>query len=269
MLYRGLMNFRWTMRRLHRWGISRRKLRGGFLHTRLGDRVLERELWFPSRESLAKAWLIGMPVTVIPFLPLQTVIACGFGFYFRANLPVCFILQYLSNPATAIFQLSACYFVGRLLFGESPTVIVHHVEHIVNAFAAAKSWEDYISDISGKEFVALYLGGIVLGFALGLMGYGLTHLIWRENPRRKPKPPHIALMHTHDERVHEHTHHPLHEQEQEAGLTPNQETSQNQGAGTKPGPGQEPTQEEGEALKAREASPAPEARAPQSPPPQA
>lgn len=177
------MNFRWTMRRLHRWGISRRKLRGSFLHNKLGDRILERELWVPSRESLARAWLIGMPVTTIPFLPLQSVIACAIGFYFRANLPICFALQYLSNPATALFQLSACYFTGRLLFGDSPSVVIEHVETAVNKILAADSLRNALGAMSWTDFVALYAGGLVLGLALGLAGYALTHLAWRNTPR--------------------------------------------------------------------------------------
>jgi hypothetical protein len=159
------------MRRLNRWGVSRHKLRGGFLHSKLGDRMLERELWFPTRESLARAWLVGMPVTVIPFLPLQSVIACGIGFLVRANLPVCLAMQYLSNPATAFIQIPACYFMGRLLLGESISVTLHQIEtHPVEV-------------LSSKSLLALYLGAIVIGPILGILGYSLTHLIWREKPK--------------------------------------------------------------------------------------
>lgn len=165
------MNFHWMMRRLHRWGLSRQKLRGGFLHSKLGDKIFERELWIPSRESLARAWLIGMPVTTIPLLPLQSVIACGIGFIFRANLPICFVLQYLSNPATAIVQIPACYFVGRLLLGEPISVTIHHIE------------TNPAGLFSGQSIAAIYLGAVVLGPVLGVLGYGLTHLIWREKPR--------------------------------------------------------------------------------------
>lgn len=174
------------MRRLHRWGLSRQKLRGSFLHSKLGDRILDRELWFPSRESLARAWLIGMPVTTIPFLPFQSLVACTIGFYFRANLPVCFALQYLSNPATGFFQLSACYFVGRLLFGESPSLILQHLEKVINGVVHAESWRAAFTALGYKELLALYLGSLVLGPILGLAGYSLTHLIWKEKPKRLP-----------------------------------------------------------------------------------
>ncbi|OIR06487.1 hypothetical protein GALL_114040 [mine drainage metagenome] len=164
------MNLRWTLRRLNRWGISRRKLRGGRLHGLLGDRFLHRDLWIPSRESLARAWLIGMTVTSIPFLPLQSVIACGIGFFLGANLPVCLLLQYLSNPATAFIQVPACFFVGRLLMGDHPAALLSQIHHGPMAL------------MTSDNLIAIYLGAIVIGPILGVIGYFLTHLIWRERP---------------------------------------------------------------------------------------
>lgn len=169
------MNFRWIMRRLHRWGISRTKLRGGYLHSKLGDRMLERTLWFPTREGIARAWLIGMPVTTIPFLPFQSLIACGIGFFARANIPLCFALQYLSNPATAFIQIPACYFVGRLLMGAPISLTLHQIRtHPLDV-------------LSGKSLLALYLGAFVLGPLLGALGYLLTHLIWRDKKKNAAK----------------------------------------------------------------------------------
>lgn len=164
------------MRRLHRWGFSRSKLRGGFLHTRLGDRVLHRELWVPTRESLARAFLVGLPVTMIPFLPLQTVIACAIGFFLGANLPVCFALQFLSSPATAVIQLPACYLVGQLLLGAD----------LSETYAMVRAHP--LSVVSAKNLEALYLGAVVLGLFCGGSGYILTRLIWREKPKRVRKP---------------------------------------------------------------------------------
>jgi len=166
------MNFRWVMRRLHRWGGSRHKLRGGYMHSLLGDRLLERDLWFPSRESLARAWLVGLPVSIVPFLPFQTVIACSIGFFARANLPVCFAVQFLSNPATAFIQLPMCYFVGRFLMGAPMNATLMQLEtHPIHALASAQTVQ------------ALYLGAFVLGPLLGVLGYLLTHLLWRAKPR--------------------------------------------------------------------------------------
>jgi uncharacterized protein (DUF2062 family) len=166
----GLMNFRWTMRRLNQWGLSRAKLRGGFLHTRLGDRFLERELWVPSRESLARAFLVGMPVTWIPFLPAQSVIACACAFWVRGNLPVSFLLQFLSSPATAIVQLPACYLAGKIVLGTDLSAEWSRV------------WADPMAIVTGGSLGALYLGSVVLGVGTGVAGYFLTMLLWRPKP---------------------------------------------------------------------------------------
>ncbi|HEY0945052.1 MAG TPA: DUF2062 domain-containing protein [Opitutaceae bacterium] len=174
------MAFKWMIRRLHRWGVSRRKLRGGFLHSKLGDRILHRELWIPNRESFARAWLVGMVVTMIPFLPLQTVIACVIGFMVGANLPVCFILQYVSNPATAVVQLPASYVVGCFVLGRDVGAALHRVRTAPSSL------------LSGETFGVLLLGSIVLGLVFGLAGYFLTQLLWVDRVRKKPvrpKPP--------------------------------------------------------------------------------
>ncbi len=164
------MNFRWTLRRLNQWGLSRQKLRGGFLHTRLGDRFLERELWVPSRQSLARAFLVSMPVTWIPFLPAQSVVACSLAFWVRGNLPVSFLLQFLSSPATAIIQLPACYLMGKIVLGADL------------AAEWNQAWADPMGIVTRGNLGALYLGSVVLGVATGLAGYFLTLLIWRAKP---------------------------------------------------------------------------------------
>ena len=91
----------WALRWLHARDLSRRRLRGSFLHSQLGDRLLDKVLWMPTRQSIARAWLIGIPITTIPFLPAQSVIAGVCGFFGRANLVLCIGLQFLSTPLTA------------------------------------------------------------------------------------------------------------------------------------------------------------------------
>jgi len=169
------MNFRWTIRRLHEWGLSRRKLRGGFLHSRLGDRFLARETWIPSRESLARAFLVGMPITMIPLLPLQSVFACPLALWARANLPVTIFLQFLSTPLTAVIHLPICYLTGRLLLGADLSAEWDQV------------WADPMGIVSRGSLGALYLGAVVLGPVLGALGYFLTHLIWKAQPPRPRK----------------------------------------------------------------------------------
>ena len=83
---------------------------------------------------------------------------------------------------TAPVHLPACYFVGRVLRGESPaSAWAHIVAH------PSSVW-------STEALLSLYLGAIVLGPVVGLVGYGVILLVWPEHlPRlRRPRRPEAA-----------------------------------------------------------------------------
>src|SRR5215212_1143526 len=110
----------WLFRWLHRQRLTRRHMRGGRMHSWLGDRLLDKSLWTPSAGSLARAWLVGFPITIVPFLPGQSVLAIVAALCVRGNVLLCVAIQFLSNPLTAPVQISACYFVGEVLRGADP-----------------------------------------------------------------------------------------------------------------------------------------------------
>lgn len=174
----------WAHRWLHRRRLSRQGLRGTFLHSKLGDRLLDKTLWMPTPGSMARAWLIGFPITTIPFLPAQSLIAGVCGFFGRANLLLCIGLQFISMPLTAPMQLSACYLVGRVVRGDSPFVVWDHL--------MANPGEVWSTD----ALFTLYLGSVILGPLIGLIGYAAFLLLWPEHlprlRRRPPKPPAVT-----------------------------------------------------------------------------
>jgi len=152
---------------LHRKKLSRKSMRGSFLHSKLGDRILDKALWRATPDSIARAWLIGMPITMIPFLPGQSIIAGVIGFYFRANLLVCIALQFLSNFGTALIQLPVCFFVGRVIEGNRPSEIWGE--------AMNRDWGLYFKKphLLAGDLIPLFLGAIVVGLFLGVTGYFL------------------------------------------------------------------------------------------------
>jgi len=158
--------FRW----LHRRNLSRSKLEGGWLHHWLGDRIFAKELWLPTRESTARAWLIGFPITMVPFLPFQTVFASVAGLFVRANLMLCIALQFLSTPFTAPVQLSACYFVGELVRGRSFAIVW------------AQLRDSPRTVFSGDSVISLYLGAVIIGALGGSIGYAAIRTLWKEKP---------------------------------------------------------------------------------------
>lgn len=169
---------RWALRWMHRRRLSRRRMRGTFLHSMVGDRLLDRALWKPTRDSLARGWLIGFPITIVPFLPVQSVIACIVALFFRGNLLLCIALQFLSTPLTAPVHLPVCYFVGEVVRGRPPSHVWHEVASAPGAI------------FSGDSITSLYLGAIVIGLIGGPLGYALIRRFWTDRPVRNglPKP---------------------------------------------------------------------------------
>lgn len=165
--------FRWMYQRR----LSRHRLRGTWLHSRLGDRLLDKALWRPTRESMARAWLIGFPVTMIPFLPVPSVLAVAVAIFIRANLLLCIALQFLSTPLTAPLQLPACYMIGEIMRGGDPAAIWH------------ATWREPADMFSGDAVLSLYLGATVLGVTGGLLGYALVR---HGRPYPVPRPPRTA-----------------------------------------------------------------------------
>lgn len=166
----------WMFRWLHRRRLTRHGMRGSRLHGWLGDRVLDRSLWAPTRESVARAWLVGFPITVVPFLPLQSVLAGAATLAVRGNLLLAIVLQFISNPFTAPVQISGCYLVGELGRGRAPSQVWHQIA-------------DTPSDLLTHDtLLSLYLGAVIVGTMGGALGYVFIRALWRRDaPRQRNK----------------------------------------------------------------------------------
>lgn len=160
---------------MHKQRLSRTRLRGSRLHRLLGDGLISKSLWKPTRESLARAWLVGFPITVVPFLPGQSIFAAIAALLVRGNLLLCIALQFLSTPLTAPVQLSTCYFVGEVVRGSNPKKVWHEAK------AAPKK-----ALISVHAVTSLYLGAAVVGIVGGVLGYAVILGTWTERKGRNP-----------------------------------------------------------------------------------
>jgi uncharacterized protein (DUF2062 family) len=156
---------------MHRQRLSRSRLKGSRLHSWLGDGLISKSLWQPTRESLARAWLVGFPITVVPFLPGQSIIACVAALFVRGNLLLCIALQFLSTPLTAPIQLSTCYFVGEVARGASPAKV----------WSEAKAAPKKVL-LSVQAVTSLYLGAAIVGIIGGVAGYAIILQTWRDRP---------------------------------------------------------------------------------------
>ena len=75
---------------------------------------MAREVWFPTRESFVRARVIGMAVTLIPFLPVQTQIACSIGAGFTRETANLF------HSAVPAQSRHRCYLPPCMLSGGRP-----------------------------------------------------------------------------------------------------------------------------------------------------
>jgi uncharacterized protein len=150
------------------------------MHRWLGDGILSKALWQPTRASLARAWLVGFPITIVPFLPAQSLFACIAAFFVRGNILLCIALQFLSTPLTAPIHLSACYFVGEVARGASPSKVWRE------ARAAPKKVL-----FSAHAVTSLYLGAAIIGIIGGVAGYAIILQTWRDHPRNRTRSPFV------------------------------------------------------------------------------
>jgi uncharacterized protein len=148
-------------------------MRGGRLHGWFGDRILAKELWLPTRGSLARAWLVGFPITVVPFLPGQSVLAAIAALAVRGNFLLCIALQFLSTPLTAPVHLPICYFIGEAVRGANLREVWD------------QAWNQPKLLMSAHAVISLYLGAAILGIVGGVVGYAVILQTWRDRPKRR------------------------------------------------------------------------------------
>jgi uncharacterized protein (DUF2062 family) len=166
-------------RMMDRFGISRRKMKGGRLHRWLGDHLFSKELWLLHRDSVAWGWLIGVLASTSPFLGFQMVLALPFVFIFRANVLVTFGLIWLTNPVTAPIFYGCALLVGMKVLGHSAEDLAYwrHAENLNLS-------PELITQFWGDIFGPILLGTTLLGLLLAVPGFFLIKMFW---PAPKPR----------------------------------------------------------------------------------
>jgi len=165
-----MLSFR-SLRWLSRRGVSRRNLRGTLVHRWLGQRLFARELWRFQRDAVARGWLIGSIVGATPLVGLQLVLGVPLALWFRANLFITLLLIVATNPATVVVYYPFAFMVGCRLLGRAP---------------ADYHWDNGPFWHAGFP---LLLGGVAVGVAVGVLGYGLIRLLGRSRKQNGPSVP--------------------------------------------------------------------------------
>jgi hypothetical protein len=117
--------------------------------------------------EIAMGFAMGLFIGMTPTMGFQMVIAIFFAAIFGINKISSAAGVWITNPVTAPFVYGMNYMVGKKVFHIE--VITPHIGDL-----SMKSLIDLLCDTPGI-FLALTLGGIVLGLPLAIGGYYLAH----------------------------------------------------------------------------------------------
>jgi uncharacterized protein len=123
---------------------------------------------------------VGIFVSILPIIPLQTVVAVTLAFLFRGSKTAAALGTWLSNPLTIPPVYYVNYKVGCILLGYPSTA-----KHI-----AFDSFSQLMA-LGIQVTRAMILGGAVIGAVLGVAAYFVTLHIYRSlrNRSRPASPP--------------------------------------------------------------------------------
>ncbi len=123
-------------------------------------------LWHLNRESVARAFAIGLFMAFVP-IPFQMIPATAFAIFFHANLPISVALVWISNPVTTAPIFYFCYLVGTWILGAPAQDIQFEMtwEWLTSGFLAI--WQPFL------------LGCFFVSTVLSVTGYFAMHGFWR------------------------------------------------------------------------------------------
>ena len=152
---------------LRRWVPSKKEIQEyRYIHI-FGDTLKQPELWTFNRTTCAKGIAIGLFSAFLP-MPFQMVPAIFITTALRGNLPLALLAVWVSNPLTWIPLYTPCYLVGAQLLGLDPI-----------------SLEDISLRDAGLNYVALWLGCLIVGTALALSSHFLIGYVWATQVRQR------------------------------------------------------------------------------------
>jgi uncharacterized protein (DUF2062 family) len=159
----------WLIRAAH----LKRKLRRSIITRLIGKRIMDQDLWHFRRNSVARGWLLGSIVASTPLIGLHTVMAMPIAILVRANMAVVVAWAMFTNPLIAPFVYPPMYWVGTKLTGRHSRGLNFNDMTLRRAL-----------DMLYHDGLTLMVGCLVVGIAIGLIGYGLILWLWPEKKLR-------------------------------------------------------------------------------------
>lgn len=128
---------------------------------------------------IAMGMAVGIFVSIMPIIPLQTVVAVALAYLLRGSKSAAALGTWLSNPLTVPLVYYANYKLGCLLLGCQTTL-----DSIAfNSFSE-------LMELGIEVTWAMIVGGLVIGAILGVAAYFSTwHIFTSMRRRSRPQPP--------------------------------------------------------------------------------
>lgn len=142
------------------------KIFGNFLH--------KKEIWSLSRKKVLGGVLIGIFVCCIP-MPFQMVLSSFLAILFNVNLPISFVLIFISNPLTMPFLFYVEYEVGNFILNNKNAI----------EFNFNSMYENL-----DKIALSLYTGSIIVGLVSSLLSVYFINFIWIRMVKKSRKSTH-------------------------------------------------------------------------------
>ncbi len=118
-------------------------------------------LWHLNRRTVSGAVAIGLFCAYLP-MPLEMLVAAMMAILFRVNLPISIVFVWASNPFTWLPLYGAGYLLGAKILGRE----------LVSLDEMTMSW-------LMSQVLPLWLGSLILGSLLAIIGYLTTRALWR------------------------------------------------------------------------------------------
>lgn len=134
----------------------------------LGESLHRPSLWLFNRNSVARAFAIGLFCTWIPF-PLQTLLATVLAIYYHAHLPLSVALVFLSNPVTIPPMFYFAYKLGSVMLEVELQVVKMDL-----------SW-GWFTSVIGQIWQPLLVGCLVLAIVSSAVAYFTINTLWRKD----------------------------------------------------------------------------------------
>ena len=161
---------RWRHRLLR--ALRPRHLRDTWVHRAIGERLFDRHLWVPERETLAGGLAIGTFMALTPAYGVHMALAVLCAYVLRKNIPAAVMACWISNPFTAVFIYPAMYKLG-LKIGGAPNP---------QGLPGLPRWL-HGALINGQ---ALWVGCLIAGLAAAAVVYAGAMVSWRWLGRISP-----------------------------------------------------------------------------------